>query len=189
MEFFNGIIPLALPFFMMVIGAKAIAGSEERKTLDLLLGNPVPRWQVVVGALLTMVLALAGVLAITWLLTYIAVPAAGVELNPGRLARDWSHSCPSASSSARSLCSCRPSCARRLWPSSSQGSSWWGCTSSMLSARYRTIEPLRVLTLQHHLGGSLGPDFPWTAFLIVLLVVCVLGAAAVAAFARRDIYT
>ena len=181
MEFFNGIIPLALPFFMMVIGAKAIAGSEERKTLDLLLSNPVPRWQVVVGALLTMVLALAGVLAITWLLTYIAVPAAGVELNPGRL--------------AQGLVTLLPFCL------------FFGSLALLVSALVRkaalaivipgvvlvgmyvvdalgqvskSIEPLRVLTLQHHLGGSLGSDFPWTAFLIVLLVVCVLGAAAVA---------
>ncbi len=47
MELMNGIIPMALPFLTMIIGARTIAGNEERKTLDLLLSNPLPRRQVV----------------------------------------------------------------------------------------------------------------------------------------------
>ncbi len=190
MEFFNGIIPLALPFMAMVIGARAIAGSEERKTLDLLISNPIPRWQLVAGTLLTMAAALAGVLAITWVLTYVAVPAAGVDLSPGRLARGLV----------------------TLWPFCL----FFGALALFLSALLRraalaivipgvvlvgmyiiealsqvsqSIEPLRVLALQYHLGGALGSEFPWTGVLIALLGVCVFSAAGMAAFARRDIYT
>lgn len=189
MEFFSGIVPLALPFFMMVIGARTIAGSEERKTLDLLLSNPVPRWHMVAGALLTMAMALAGVLALTWVLTYIAVPAAGVELAPGRLAQGL----------------------LTLWPFCL----FFGALSLLVSAVVRraalaivipgvvlvgmyvidalaqvskSVEPLHILSLQHHLAGSLAGDFPWTAFLLVLLAAGVLGMAAAAVFARRDIY-
>jgi ABC-2 type transport system permease protein len=190
MEFFSGIIPLALPFFMMVIGAKAIAGSEERKTLDLLLSNPVPRWQVVAGALLTMALALAGVLAITWLLTYIAVPAAGVDLSPGRLAQGLVTLWP--------FCLFFGSLALLASALVRRGALAIVIPGVILVGMYvidalgqvsKTVEPLRALTLQHHLGGSLASDFPWTALLVTLLVVCALGAAAATAFARRDIYT
>jgi ABC-2 type transport system permease protein len=54
MEFIGLIIPIALPFMVIPIGARAISGSEERKTLDLLLSNPLPRRHVVLSALGTM---------------------------------------------------------------------------------------------------------------------------------------
>jgi ABC-2 type transport system permease protein len=87
MEFTGSIIPIALPFLVMLIAARAVAGSEERKTLDLLLSNPLQRRHLIAGAALTMALALAGVLVVAWVLTYIAVPIAGVELGAGSLAR------------------------------------------------------------------------------------------------------
>lgn len=53
----------------------------------------------------------------------------------------------------------------------------------------KSIEPLRVLSLFYHLGRPLEGDFRWTAALLTLAGVCVLAGAAMAAFARRDIYT
>ena len=53
----------------------------------------------------------------------------------------------------------------------------------------KTIEPMRVLSLFYHLGRPLEGDFPWTAVLLTLVAIGVLAAGAVAAFARRDIYT
>ena len=38
----------------------------------------------------------------------------------------------------------------------------------MLAQMSKTVEPLRVLSLQYHLGSPLGGDFPWTAFLLML---------------------
>jgi ABC-2 type transport system permease protein len=189
MELINGIIPIALPFFMITIGSRAIAGSEERKGLDLLLSNPLARWQVVAGALGTMAAALAGVLAITWVLAYIAVPPAGVDLGPGGLA---------ASLAA-------------LWPMCL----FFGALALLISALLRrvalaiavpgvvlvamyvidglaqvskSIEPLRVVSLFYQLGRPLEGDFPWTAVLLLLAGICVLTGAAMAAFAKRDIY-
>ena len=86
MEFTGSIIPIALPFLVMLIGARAIAGSEERRMLDLLLSNPVRRRHIVLGAALTMAIALAGVLAVAWILTFIATLASGVDLGAGSLA-------------------------------------------------------------------------------------------------------
>jgi ABC-2 type transport system permease protein len=190
MELINGIIPIALPFLMITIGARAIAGGEERKSLDLLLSNPLPRWQVVAGSLGTMAASLAGVLAITWVLTYIAVPLAGVGLGPGRLAAGLF----------------------ALWPMCL----FFGALALLMSALFRraalavavpgvvlvamyvieglaqvskAIEPLRVVSLFYHLGRPLEGYFPWAAVLLMLAGACVLTGAAMAAFARRDIYT
>lgn len=190
LELIGSIIPIALPFMAMAIGARAVAGSEERKTLDLLLSNPLPRKNVIMAAMGTMAAALASVLAVTWVLTYIAVPAAGVELSPGRLAMGLVV----------------------LWPFCL----FFGALALLLSALVRrsflaiaipgvvlvamyvigqlaqvskTIEPLRVFSLFHHLGNPLEGDFPWTAVLTTLAAVIILGAGAAAAFSRRDIYT
>lgn len=190
MELVNGIIPIALPFMVMVIGSRAIAGNEERKTLDLLLSNPLPRQNVVAGSVGTMALSLAGVLAITWILTYIAVPAAGVELSAGRL--------------AAGLAALWPMClffgALALLASALVRRAFLAIVipGVVLVAMYvidglaqasKTIEPLRVLSLFYHLGRPLEGDFPWTAVLVTLVGVCILAGAAMAAFARRDIYT
>jgi ABC-2 type transport system permease protein len=190
LELIGSIIPIALPFMAMAIGARAVAGSEERKTLDLLLSNPLPRRHVIIGSLGTMAAALAGVLAITWILTYIAVPAAGLDLSPGRL--------------AMGLAVLWPFClffgALALLFSALIRRSFLAITipGVVLVAMYvigelsqvsKTIEPLRTLSLFHHLGNPLAGDFPWIAVLATLAAIVALGAAAVATFSRRDIYT
>jgi ABC-2 type transport system permease protein len=42
-QLFNFLFPLALAFFPILASAGAIAGAEERGTIDVLLGNPIPR--------------------------------------------------------------------------------------------------------------------------------------------------
>jgi ABC-2 type transport system permease protein len=190
MEFLNVLIPVALPFLVIIIGARAIAGDEERRSLDLLLSNPFPRWHVVAGALGTMGIALAGVLAITWVLTYIAVPAAGVALGPGRLAAGLAAIWP--------LCLFFGTLSLLASALIRRAALAIAVPGVILVAMYvidglaqvsKTMEPLRVLSLFYHLGRPLEGDFPWTAVLLMLAGACVLGVAAAAAFARRDIYT
>ena len=190
MELINGIIPIALPFLVISIGARAIAGSEERRSLDLLLSNPLSRWQLVAGSLGTIAAALAAVLAIAWVLTYIAVPLTGVDLGAGRL--------------AAGLAALWPMClffgALALLASSlfRKAALAIAVPGVVLAAMYvidgltqvsKSIEPLRIVSLFHHLGRPLEGDFPWTAALFTLAGACVLTGLAMAAFSRRDVYT
>ena len=190
LEFVNVLIPIALPFLVMAIGARAIAGGEERKSLDLLLSNPLPRWQVVAGSVGTMAASLAGVLAIAWVLTYIAVPLAGVGLGPGRLAAGLAALWP--------MCLFFGTLALFVSALLRRAAVAIAIPAVILIAMYvldglaqvsRSIEPLRVLSLFYHLGRPLEGDFPWTPVLLMLAGVCALAGAAMAAFARRDIYT
>lgn len=190
MEFTGSIIPIALPFLVMLIGARAVAGGEERRTLDLLLSNPLRRRRVITGAALTMAIALAGVLALAWVLTYISVLVSGVDLGAGHLAQGLVV----------------------LWPYSL----FFGALTLLLSAFMRraalattiaavvlvamyvieglaqvskTIEPFRFVSLIYQLGHPMQGDFPWTAVLAMLAAIVVLVVAAMAAFTRRDVYT
>ncbi|OFW61652.1 MAG: hypothetical protein A2133_04730 [Actinobacteria bacterium RBG_16_64_13] len=189
-ELGNAIIPIALPFLVILMGARTIAGSEERKTLDALLSNPLARWQVIAGSAATMAVSLAGVLALTWLLIYIAVPLAGVDMPPGQLAAGLAALWP--------FCLFFGALALLFSSLLRRGAVAVTISAAILVAMYvieglaeaiKPVEPLRVLSLLYHYGRPLEGDFPWTAVLGTLGGVCVVVAAAMAAFARRDVYT
>jgi ABC-2 type transport system permease protein len=190
MEFYSSILPLALPFMAIPIGARAIAGSEERKTLDLLLSSPLPRWHVVASALGTMAAGLACVLGLTWILTYVAVPVAGVGLNPGHLAEAlivlWVFSLLFGTLALLVSAWVRRSFLAIVIPAVVLVVMY---VVSNLAQVAKSAEPIRVFSLFYYLGHPLKGDFPWTAVLLMLAVVCILGGIAAAAFGRRDIYT
>jgi ABC-2 type transport system permease protein len=56
-QLFFMMIPILFMIFAITLGSGAIAGEEERGTLDLLLSNPLPRWRVVLEKSATMVVA------------------------------------------------------------------------------------------------------------------------------------
>lgn len=190
LEFLNRLVPVALPIMVIVIGARTIAGNEERQTLDLLMSNPLRRSSVVGAALATMGVSLAVVLAIAWILTYIAVPFAGVDLGPGSL--------------AAALAALWPFCmlwgALGLLISSAARRSTFALSlplvlivaTYVIDALYQTSDSLKNLkyfSLLYYLGHPVEGHFPWTAVLCFVAAVCVLAALAVVAFDRRDIYT
>lgn len=49
-ELLGVILPLILPFYGIIILSNVVAGAEERSRLDLLLGNPIPRYHLIVGS-------------------------------------------------------------------------------------------------------------------------------------------
>lgn len=61
---FGSLLPLLLLVFGIGLGARAIAGSEQDGTLELLLANPVTRGAVVVQRYLAVVAMLAGLTAV-----------------------------------------------------------------------------------------------------------------------------
>ncbi len=190
MEFTGSIIPIALPFLVMLMGARAVAGSEERRTLDLLLSNPLQRRHIVAGAALTMAIALTGVLVITWILTYIAVLASGVGLSAGRLAEGLVVFWP--------YCLFFGSLALLLSAFMRRAALVTTITAVVLVAMYviqglsqvsKAIEPFRFVSLIYQLGHPIQGDFPWTAVLVMLAAIAVFTAGAMALLARRDVYT
>jgi ABC-2 type transport system permease protein len=190
MEFTGSIIPIALPFLVMLIGARAVAGREERKTLDLLLSNPLRRNNVIAGTALTMALALAGVLLLAWILTYIATLVSGVDLGAGHLAQGLVVLWPFGLFFG--------SLALLLSTFMRRGAFATTIAAVVMVAMYvidglaqvsKTIEPIRVVSLVYQLGHPMQGDFPWTAVLVMLAAVVIFVAAAMASFARRDVYT
>ena len=190
MEFLDMLLPVALPFLVITMGARALAGREERKTLDLLLGNPLARRQLVVSSLLTMAASLALVLAVTWVISYLAVAIVGVELGAGRLA--------SALAALWPMCLLFGALALLLSALVRRSAIAIAVPAVVLIAMYvvealaqvsKTMEPVRIVSFFYHLGSPIQGDFPWTTVLAMLGGVCLLGLCASIAFERRDLYT
>jgi ABC-2 type transport system permease protein len=189
-KFLNLLVPMALPFLGMLIGARAVAGNEERRNLDLLLGTPLRRCHLIAGAVGTMAISTAAVLAITWVLTYVAVPIAGVDLAPGHLAEAfvalWSFCLLFGTFSLFLSALVRRAFLATVIPAAVLVAMYLIETLAQVST---TMEPARVVSLFYHLGAPMEGNFPWTAWLLMLAGACVFTGAAAAAFSKRDIYT
>jgi len=190
MEFLSLMVPLSLPFLPMLIGARTVAGDEERKNLDLILANPLRRWHLVAASFATMLISVAAVLALTWLLTYIAVPIAKVDLGTGRLVAAfvaiWPMCVLFGAFSLLLSTIVRRAFIATVIPAVVLVAMY---VIQVLSQFSQKIESIRVVSLFHHLGSPIEGDFRLLSFLLMLAGAFVLASGAAAAFAKRDIYT
>jgi beta-exotoxin I transport system permease protein len=186
---FNLLAPLSLAFFPILLGARAIAGREERQHMDLLLSSPLPRWILVAATMLAMAIGLAGILFLFGLLTWLPAALIGVPLTM-------------AAAAAAVL---------NLWPLCL----WFGALALLCSALVRrtalaiagpgavlvamyagealgstspAMRPLRAVSLFHYYGSAVEHGIPWASFLTISLLALVLAVLAGLAFSRRDIY-
>jgi ABC-2 type transport system permease protein len=85
-ELFSLLAPLLLILLSIGAGARAIAGEEERRTLDLLLAYPVRRRDIVLEKLGAMVMTTSGVGAVLWLAVVVLGPPFDLHVSLGNLA-------------------------------------------------------------------------------------------------------
>ena len=182
--------PLALAFFPILTAAGAIAGAEERGTIDVLLGNPIPRWQLVVGSFAATALSLLVILVVTGLLTWGTAVLMDVDL-------------PLESTAAAVL---------NMWPVCL----FFGGLAMLCSAFFHRralaiaipafllfamylvdtigrasedLEDLQPASVFYYYGSAIEDGIDWVNFGGVTLVALVFVLLAILAFQRRDIYT
>lgn len=85
-EIFSLLAPLLLLVAAIGGGARAIAGEEERGTLDLLLSAPVSRRRLALEKLGALAVEVAGLGVVLWLALVVGSHAAGMHLAVGNLA-------------------------------------------------------------------------------------------------------
>jgi ABC-2 type transport system permease protein len=84
-ELFSFFAPLLFLLFAIGAGAKAVAGEEEHKTLDILLATPIPRRRVVVEKFLAMLAGGAGLALMLWLAVPLTGPPFDLRVDLGNL--------------------------------------------------------------------------------------------------------
>lgn len=85
-ELFSMMIPVMFIIFAVGFGSSAIAGEEETGTLDLLLTNPLPRWQVLLEKFVAMFLGTVLLGVVVWLSLIISTAAFDMNVGAGPLA-------------------------------------------------------------------------------------------------------
>jgi ABC-2 type transport system permease protein len=85
-ELYSFMIPLLFLIFGIGYGAGAIAGEEERGTLDFLLANPVPRRRIVIDKFCVMTASMFILAFLFWVGLGVSVKAIGIDISLLRLA-------------------------------------------------------------------------------------------------------
>lgn len=188
-QVFN-LAPLALAFFPILVCAGAIAGAEERGTLDVLLGNPLPRWQIVVGTFLAAAISLLAVVAIMGVIMWGTAILVDVGLSLGASAMAVLNLWPTCVFFGALALLCSAIFHRR--------SLAIAVPAVVMVAMYlvdalgrvsEDVEALRPASVFYHYGSAIEDGIDWPSFVGVTAVALALVLLAELAFRRREIYT
>jgi ABC-2 type transport system permease protein len=189
-ELFSFMVPLLLLIAAIGAGARAIAGEEERGTLDLLLSNPVSRRRVVLDKLAALAAEVILLALVLWGSLFVGARAIGMEISAGKLG--------AATTSAALLALAFGAVSVMLGAGTGRRGIAIGLASASAVASYLVnslavlvdvLEPIRKLSPFYHYAAS----DPLREGLAVwhsgfLALIAVVGATlAVVAFERRDL--
>ena len=191
-QLFVLMIPLLFMFFAIARGSGAIAGEEEKGTLDLLMSYPLKRSRVVMEKFAAMVAAILTLAFVTWLGMAVGAVAVGMDISLVRIAE--------ATLSGALLGLTFGSLAFALGCAKSNRGLSMGVASALGVAAYflnalapavGILEPFRELSLFYYYIGadplSNGLDLGHAAVLIGLTGIFLI--VALVTFERRDLVT
>ena len=182
--------PLALAFFPILASAGAIAGAEERGTIDVLLGNPLSRWQVVVGNFVATALSLLGIVALMGLFIWGMAVLLDVDLSFGTTAEAVLNLWPICLFFGGLAMLCSAVFHRRVLAITIPGVVLFAMyLIDVLGKVSEDLEDLRPASVFYYYGSAIKDGIEWADFGGVTLVALILVLLAVLAFRRRDIYT
>ena len=182
--------PLALAFFPILAAAGTIAGAEERGTIDVLLGNPIPRWQLVVGSFASIALSLLGILALMGALTWVTALLMDVDLSPGSTGAAVLNMWPLCLLFGAAAMLCSALFHRRALAIAVPAAGLFAMyLLDTLGRVSEDLEDLQPLSAFYYYGSAIEDGIDWTDFGALILAACLLVLLAVLAFRRRDIYT
>ena len=182
--------PLALAFFPILASAGTIAGAEERGTMDILLGNPIPRWQIVVGSFVSTALSLLAILALMGALTQATAFLMDVDLPLRNTAAAVLNMWPLCLLFGGGAMLCSAVFHRRALAIA--------IPAFLLFAMYlldtlgrvsEDLESLQPASAFYYHGSAIEDGIDWTNFGGLTLGAFALILLAILAFSRRDIYT
>ncbi|CAN5577850.1 ABC transporter permease [soil metagenome] len=188
-EMLNFLVPLALAFFPILVASSVLAGAEEEGKIDVLMGNPLSRWQLVLGRFLSAAVLLLGIVTIMGLITWFTGLIVDVDLAFESMA--------AASLSLWALCIFFGGLALLLSAVFHRRFLALMVPASLLIVMYfvnglagsveffETIQPLSAF---NYYGSAIEDGLDWGNFAVLTGSTVVLVGLAVLIFRRRDIY-
>jgi ABC-2 type transport system permease protein len=185
-----GFAPLALSFFTIMALSAAVAGAEERGTMDVLLGNPLPRWQLVIGNFVAAALSLLAICAVVGLLTWGIAVLVDVELSVRQVAEAVLNLWPVCIMFGALALLCSALFHRRGLAIAIPAFLLFGMyLLDTIGRASEDLEGLRPVSVFYYYGSAIENGIDWADFGGIILVALALVLLAVLAFGRRDIYT
>ena len=185
-----GFAPLALSFFTIMALSAAVAGAEERGTMDVLLGNPLPRWQLVIGNFVAAALSLLAICAVVGLLTWGMAVLVDVELSVRQVAEAVLNLWPVCIMFGALALLCSALFHRRGLAIAIPAFLLFGMyLLDTIGRASEDLEDLRPLSVFYYYGSAIENGIDWADFGGIILVALALVLLAVLVFGRRDIYT
>ncbi|MFH1559854.1 MAG: ABC transporter permease subunit [Chloroflexota bacterium] len=191
-QLFVSFVPLLFLFFAIARGSSAIAGEEDRGTLDLLMSYPLRRSRVLMEKFAAMVVEILALGFVVWLSTAVGAVIVGMDISLVRIAE--------ATLSGVLLGLAFGALALALGCAKSSRGLSVGVTSALAVAAYfvnalapvvEALEPFRKLSpFYYYIGAnplSNGLDLAHAGVLIVLTAVFF--TVALVTFERRDLAT
>lgn len=182
--------PLALAFFTILAAASAVAGAEERGSIDILLGNPLPRWQIVLGNFVSTALSFLAILAIAGVLTWGTALLVDVNLTLATTTVAFLNIWPTCLFFGAIALVCSAAFHRRALAIAIPGFLLF--TMFMMNVMGNVSEDLESLqpySVFYYYGQVAVDGMGWANFAGITAVILVLVGLAIPVFRRRDLYT
>lgn len=188
-EVFN-LIPLALAFFPILALSSAIAGSEERGTIDVLLGNPIPRWQLVVASFVATAVSLLLIVAIMGVFMYGTAVLVDIELDFVASVEAVLNLWPICIFFGGLALLCSAIFHRRVLAIALPGFVLLAMyLADTLGRVSEDLEVYRDFSVFYYYGSAITDGIDWANFVGVTGVAVLFALLAIVVFRRRDIYT
>ena len=185
-----GFAPLALSFFTIMALSAAIAGAEERGTIDVLLGNSLPRWQLVIGNFVAAALSLLAICAVVGLLTWGMAVLVDVELSVRQVAEAVLNLWPVCIMFGALALLCSALFHRRGLAIAIPAFLLFGMyLLDTVGRASEHLQDLRPVSVFYYYGSAIENGIDWADFGGITLLALALVLLAVLVFRRRDIYT
>ncbi len=189
-ETFSLLVPLMLIGLGIALGAGAIAGEEERGTLDLLMANPVSRVRVLIAKALGSLAALTAAALVLYVTVVIAVAVLDMGVGAGRLAlATFAALLLGCASGAVTLLTGAATGHRGVAIGVGAGFAVVSYFVDSLAEITKVLKPWRVLSVFHQASptSALRGELGTTGLVATALVTVVACAAAAFLFTRRDL--
>jgi ABC-2 type transport system permease protein len=189
-EFFNVFAPLVFSFFAILALSAALAGAEERRTIDVLLSNPFPRWQLVIGSFISTAISLFFILAILGLFTWIPAALFDLDLSLSRAVETVLGLWPICIVFGALALLCSAFFHRRALAIAIPAILLFGMYfMDVIGGLVEDMEDLRYFSAFYYYGSPVQDGIDWAHFAGLVGAAVVLVVLAIPIFRLRDVYT
>lgn len=188
-ELFGVILPLLLPFFGIIALSNVVAGAEERGRLDLLLGAPIPRRQVVLGAFLAVACNLLVLVAVVAGAIWLMSTALDLGLGARAAVRAAFALWPVAVAfGALALALSSVARQRATALGGTAAAVFLMFLANVVGKLAPAVSEVQYASAYHYYGNAIVDGLWWGGVAVLLAAAVMLVGFAVVAFDRRDVY-